>query len=122
MRAIWVILAALLLATPALCQGTANFPVNGPTVNASAVITLGNTFQTVLAAKLDRQSLTIQNNNATDSCWIFVGATTPTKARSILLLAGGAYTRYWPYVPTDAIQATCANTSDTLYLDTTTPP
>lgn len=95
------------------------------TINQSAVITVGNTFQTVLAAG-NRQSLTIQNNNATDSCWIVFGtrtngtaitAGTATKAESILLLAGGSFTRYWPYIPNDAIQGTCASNSDTLYID-----
>lgn len=92
-----------------------------PTVNGSVVIATGNTFQTVLAAITgftQRRSLTIQNNNATDSCWVFIGSGTATKGTSILLLAGGSYTRYYPYLPSDAIQATCATSSDTLYLDT----
>lgn len=100
-------------------------PFGRTTSNQSAVITMGNTFQTILAAG-NRNSLTIQNNNATDSCWIAFGtrtngtaitAGTATKAESILLLAGGAYTRYWPFIPTDAIQATCASNSDSLYID-----
>jgi hypothetical protein len=45
------------------------------------------------------------------------GVISAAKATSILLLAGGAYTRYSPYVPSDAIQATCAGSSDTLYVD-----
>src|SRR5437879_6204402 len=53
-----------------------------PTTNGSVVIATGNTFQTVLAAvainnnslTMGRRSLTIQNNNAADSCWIFVGS------------------------------------------------
>ena len=112
-------LAALLLAiclgaTPALAQTVA------ATTNSSATITAGNTFQTVLAAVTstgDRRSLTIQDNNATDSCWLFIGGGSATKGTSILLLAGGSYTRYYPYIPNDAIQATCATTSDTLYVD-----
>lgn len=90
------------------------------TTNSSIVITTGNTFQQVLAALVppaQRRSLTIQNNNATDSCWLFIGAGTATKGTSILLLAAGAYTRYFPYVPADVIQATCASTNDTLYVD-----
>lgn len=108
-------LAVLLSAAAAFAQ------TNAATTNASAVITTGNTFQTVLAAVVTgtvRRSLTIQNNNATNSCWVFVGSGGATKATSILLLAGGAYTRYYPYVPSDAIQATCASNSDTLYVDT----
>jgi hypothetical protein len=33
------------------------------------------------------------------------------------LVAGGSYTRYYPYVPSDEIEGTCATTSDTLYID-----
>ena len=92
------------------------------TANASAVITTGNTFQTVLAAlaqgAIGRRSLTIENNNATDSCWITVDGGAATKGTAILLLPGGSYARYYPYVPSQAIQATCATTGDTLYVDT----
>src|ERR1700688_3952938 len=89
------------------------------TLNGSAVITAGNTFQTVLAAA-PRWSLTIQNNNASDSCWVYIGSGSATKGTSIQLdtTHGTAYTRYFPYVPSDAIQAACATTSDTLYVDT----
>lgn len=110
------LLAALAWAAPSFAQTAA------PTTNSSASITTGNTFQTVLAAvpalPVTRRSLTIQNNNATDSCWVFIGAAAATKGTSILLLPGGAYTRYFPYVPSDAIQATCATTGNTLYVDT----
>jgi hypothetical protein len=99
------------------------------TVNGSVAIVTGNTFQTILAAvsgSAGRQSLTIQNNNATDSCWlsfgIFGGVTitagNATKARSVLLLPGGSYTRYYPFVPSDEIEATCTTSAtDTLYVD-----
>ena len=94
------------------------------TTNASVVIATGNTFQTVLNAVTNtnaRRSLTIQNNNATDSCWITfgIGVTSgnATKSKSILLLAGQSYSRYYPYVPSDEIEATCATTADTLYVD-----
>jgi hypothetical protein len=90
------------------------------TTNGSVTITTGSTFQTVLSAITNnnqRRSLTIQNNNATDSCWLFIGSGSATKATSMLLLAGQPYTRYYPYIPADAIQATCATTSDTLYVD-----
>jgi len=94
-------------------------PGNLPTTNRSVVIATGNTFQTVLAASVTgRNSLTIENNNATDSCWVYIGASGQTEAKAILLLAGAAYTRYFPFVPSDAIQATCATSSDTLYVDT----
>jgi hypothetical protein len=115
MKRLAAALFALLLAGPALAQS-----IVAQTTNSSAVITTGNTFQTVLSAVTQnnqRRSLTIQNNNATDSCWIFIGAGTAAKGTSILLLAGGSYTRYYPYIPSDAIQATCATSADTLYVD-----
>ena len=128
MRRTLAALAFLLLAVPAFGQGNpqtpapafSGAPVNRSTLITAVVIASGNAFQTVMAAQnstIQRQALTIENNNASDSCWIFPGSGTPTKATSILLLPGGSYTRYWPFVPSDAIQATCANTSDTLYVD-----
>jgi len=101
-------------------QGTV---INRATVNSSVTITTGNTFQQALASTLgtttQRQSLTIQNNNtSTDNCWVFFGATaSATKATSALLQPGQAYTRYWPFVPSDAIQVTCASTNDTMYVE-----
>jgi hypothetical protein len=111
-----IILLLMLMAAPAHAQTVA------PTTNGSITITTGNTYQTLMAAvtgvTVQRRSLTIQNNNPSDSCWIFIGAAAPTKATSILLLAGGSYTRYYPYIPSDQIQATCATTGDTIYVDT----
>jgi hypothetical protein len=103
------------------CQAQAI--VDAATTNGSISITAGNTFQQALAAlglpPAQRRSLTIENNNASDSCWIYIGATaSATKAISILLLPGGSYTRYYPYVPSDNIAATCATTADTMYIDT----
>lgn len=107
---------ALLGCSPGFAQSTIV-----PTTNSSAAIATGNTFQTLLAAvtnSLNRRSLTVVNNNTnTDSCWLFIGAAAATKATSILLLPGGSYTRYYPYVPSDAIQATCTTTADTIYVD-----
>lgn len=120
-------LALLLIMSASIGTAAAQNPVKGaavnrPTTNGSATITSGNAFQTILAALAGttvRQSLTIQNNNTNgDSCWIHVGTGTPTTGTSILLLTGQAYTRYFPYVPSDAIQATCATTSDVIYVDT----
>lgn len=111
------LVALLLGSSGALAQSR---PMSLNTLNSSATITAGNTFQTVLAAKANRQSLTIQNNNTTtDNCWVFLGATaSATKGTSILLQPGQAYTRYFPYVPSDVIAATCATTNNTLYVDT----
>jgi hypothetical protein len=113
-----ILLAAVLSFGPAQAQQT-----NAATTNGSAVIAAGNTFQTILPAlgapPAQRRSLTIQNNQTTtDNCWIFIGSGAATKGTSILLTPSQAYTRFYPYVPSDAIQATCLNTSDTLYVDT----
>jgi hypothetical protein len=118
MKRLAAALLAICLAGPAFAQA-----INTTTTNGSVVIATGNTFQTVLAAlgspPAQRRSLTIENNNTNgDSCWVFIGATaSATKATSILLTPGGSYTRYYPYVPSDNIAATCTTTSDTLYVD-----
>lgn len=115
---LFAFLFALALASPAVAQTTAQ------TTNGSITIATGNTFQQALAAvgspPATRRSLTIVNNNTNgDNCWVFIGATgSATKATSILLTPGGSYTRYYPYVPSDNIAATCTTTSDTLYVDT----
>jgi hypothetical protein len=111
------VLAFLALCAPLRAQQ------NLATTNSSITIAAGNTFQQAVAAlgvaPATRRSITIQNNNtSTDNCWVFIGATgSATKGTSILLAPGGSYQRYWPYVPSDNIAATCANTSDTLYVD-----
>src|SRR5665213_1167354 len=85
--------------------------VDAITTNRSATITTGNTFQTVLA-KQQLRSLTIQNNNATDNCWVEFGvgitAGNASSAKAIMLSPGQAFTRYFPYVPFDEIEGTCA--------------
>ncbi len=96
-------------------------PANVPTVNHSAVITTGGTFQTVLAAATNRLSLTIQNNNpigGSEYCYIYIGSGSATAATSIILAPGGSYQRYFPFIPSDVIQATCTTTNDILYIDT----
>src|ERR1700732_3197592 len=113
---------ALVLAFGGAAQAQ-SFSSDLPTTNGSVTIATGNTFQTVLAATTftvdqQRKSLTIQNNNTSDNCWVFVGAGTATKATSMLLSSGGSYQRYFPYIPSDAIQATCASNGDSLYIDT----
>jgi hypothetical protein len=114
MKRLAALLLAMLLGGPAFAQTVAQ------TANGSITIITGSAFQPVLAAVTQtnqRRSLTIENNNASDSCWLFIGSGTATKGTSILLTSGGSYTRYYPYVPSDAIQATCATPSDTLYVD-----
>lgn len=123
-----VILALALSVTSAVAQTGPDFPTQtATTTNSSAVIATGNTFQTVLAATTTgpgnnpRHSLTIQNNNTNgDNCWIVVGGVlgSAAKVSAIILSQGQAYTRYYPFIPADAIHATCATSSDTLYIDT----
>jgi hypothetical protein len=120
MRKLLLGTALLMLSGPAWSQPA---PRNFPTKNSSASIVTGNTFQSVLAAAVGstlRNSLTIQNNNTNaDSCWVFIGPNaSATKATSILLAQGASYTRYYPFIPSDNISATCATTADTLYVDT----
>lgn len=99
--------------------------VSAVTTNHSVIITTGATFQTILAKAFYR-SMTFQNNNTnTDNCWITfgkIGSTTitaanATAATSVLLAPGQAFTRYFPYIPYDEIEGTCATTSDTIYVD-----
>jgi hypothetical protein len=120
--------ALLLLASPAAAQ---TYPA--ATTPRPIKITTGLTFQAALAAA-NRRSITIQNNNATDACYLLVGGpwqagdTTSTSRTinsvsvtgiqgAILLAAGQTYSRGFPYVPNDAILATCATTGDSLYVD-----
>ena len=119
----WLALALLLFTSGASYAQTpmSGAVVNRSTLNVSVVITTGGAFQTILTSILgtttQRKALTIENNNATDNCNLFIGAGSASAGVSILLLPGGSYTRYWPYVPSDTFQATCASNSDTLYID-----
>ena len=131
----WLALALLLFNTVLFSSGASyaqtpnsgsaisGVTINRSTKNVSVVIASSGTFQTVLTSILGtsvvRQALTIENNNLTYNCYLFIGTGTPTAATSILLLPGGSYTRYWPYVPSDAFQATCSSAAEpaTLYID-----
>lgn len=100
-----------------------NTPGQATTIDHSLAVTTGNTFQTAVPAAVwpgaPRLGLLIQNNNtSTDNCWVFPHATTASTAKAILLAPGGSYSRYFPYVPADAIQVTCATAGDTLYIET----
>lgn len=112
-------------------------PVPAATTNLSNTITTGLTYQVLKAALVppaQLRSLTIENNNASDSCWIEVSGvvvatnTTSTSVTvngnsitaqkaSIQLLPGGSYTRYYPYIPNGPIVGTCTTTSDSIYVD-----
>lgn len=103
-------------------QSVSGIPTNRGTANVSLTIATGGTFQTAIASTATSgngpKSLTIQNNNTgtTENCWVYIG-TTPTVARSIRLLPGGSYTRYWPYIPSDDIRVTCDTNGSTVYVD-----
>lgn len=118
---------------PVAAFAVADPPIQAPTIPAPVKITTGLTYQ-VIAPAAGRRSLTIQNNNASDSCNIIVGgpwaaADTTSTARtingvsltgaqaSIVLAAGVAYTRYYPIVPSDVILGTCTTTGDSIYVD-----
>ena len=118
MKRVALALLAILFAAPA---GAQTAPAT--TTNHAVTITLGGTFQTVLTRNTGRRSITIQNNNAsTDNCWIIFGqnvtAGTATAGTAIILAPGQGYSRFFPYIPLDEIEATCTNTNDTLYVDT----
>jgi hypothetical protein len=138
LTAVALLAAAFFWASPSRAQIT-----NAATINGSVKITTGNVYQTLLPAlgapPAIRRSLTIQNNQATgtDSCYLIIGTNqivpgttaiasnitiagnTITAAQaSIVLPPGVSYTRYYPYVPSDAIYGTCTTTADSIYVDT----
>ncbi len=101
---------ALPLASAAFAQS--------PPASTNKVVTIGagNKFQQVLASSgTELRMLRIRNNNVNrDSCWVFVGSGQASKESSYEVPPGKEYLRYPPFVPSDAIQATCASSSDTL--------
>ena len=127
-------LVGAVLSSPALAEP----PVDIPEANLSIKVATGNTYQAIVAAlpkppEQSRRSMTIENNNASDNCEIdvtgtvavgdttstthTVGGTSLTAAQaSILLLPGGSWQRYYPFIPSNAIVGTCANTGDSLYV------
>jgi hypothetical protein len=100
----------LLMGSSALAQA--------PPAPTDTVVTIetGNKFQQILPASgTERRMLRISNNNTNGhSCWVFVGSGPASKEGSYAVLPGKEYLRYPPFVPSDAIQATCASSSDTL--------
>ena len=101
---------ALLLGSAALAQ-TPSAPTN-----TIVTIDSANKFQQMLASSgTQRRMLRIGNNNTNDDiCWVFVGSGRASKEGSYPIPAGREYLRYSPFVPSDAIQATCESSSDTL--------
>ena len=132
MRKLFVLLGLFFAVAISSAHAQSQSKLTNPTPK---LITTGLTYQQILPANGGRGSLTIQNNNASDQCELLVGGpwqagdTTSTSRTvggvsvtalqgSIVLAAGQAYTRYYPYVPSDIILATCASNGDSLYVDT----
>jgi hypothetical protein len=84
-------------------------------------IATGNAFQQLTGPNVsttERQALIIKNDNSNgDSCWVFFGNNKPSKEKSVIVASGDSYIRYWPFVSSDAMQATCASSSDALYVE-----
>ena len=88
----------------------------------SVTIAAGNKFQQILPENdtgKKRRALVIDNENKNgDSCWVFIGTGQASKEESDKVLApGDEYVEYWPFVPSDEVQATCASSSDTLSVE-----
>jgi hypothetical protein len=132
----WIIASIFLFASADLAAAQQSNYTPGPAFSGSVLnrstknssptsITTGGTFQQVLASTMVsnitiRQRLTINNNNLTDNCWIFLGNNTSisaTVSNSILLKSGSFYIAEWPIVPADPVWATCVTTGDILYVD-----
>ena len=108
-------IASILLGSRAFAQTTTPQEPTGSAVT----IEIANKFQQVVPATgAKRKALTIKNNNTNnDSCWVFIGSGRASKENSIALDPSGSYVRYWPFASSDAIQATCASSSDTLLVE-----
>jgi hypothetical protein len=111
-----VVLGVASLAIALLLRSTALAQTSPAPTDVVATINTANKFQQVLAAsRTARRMLRIKNNNTNgDSCWVFVGSAQASKEGSYPVPPGKEYLRYPPFVPSDAIQATCASSSDTL--------
>ena len=108
-------IALILLGSRSFAQTTTPQEPTGSAVT----IEIANKFQQVVPATgAKRKALTIKNNNTNnDSCWVFIGSGRASKDDSVVLAPGATYVRYWPFASSDAIQATCASSSDTLLVE-----
>lgn len=100
-------------------ESDSHIEVCSPSDHCVVTILTANKFQQVLRANKanapERRTFTIENNNANgDSCWVYVGSDSASKGESQEITQGESYVRYWPFVPSGGIQATCASSSDTL--------
>jgi hypothetical protein len=119
----YAVLGAASLAIVYLLSPSPIFAQQPPaSTKISVTIVTGNKFQEILPQNdpgKDRRTLIIDNNNTnSDSCWVFVGTGRASQEKSDKVLAPGErYVRYWPFVPSDEVQATCASSSDTLSVE-----
>jgi len=119
----YAVLGAASLAIVYLLSPSPIFAQQPPaSTKISVTIVTGNKFQKILPENdtgKDRRALIIDNTNTNgDSCWVFVGTGQASQVKSDKVLApGGEYVRYWPFVPSDEVQATCASSSDTLSVE-----
>jgi hypothetical protein len=101
-------------------QAAPQTPID-PSDNNLVTIATGDTFQQVIGSNgsaAERQALIIKNDNSNgDSCWLFFGSDKASKEKGVMVASGDSYVRYWPFVSSEAIQATCASTSDALYVE-----
>lgn len=111
-----VLLAALLLAaTPALADTTIA-PGQRTSTSVSGTITTGNTFQSIMAADLNRTGCVIQNTS-THTMYVYFGATaSATTSNSLQVSAGGfiyCSAGNTPVALTDNVAITTSTTGDT---------
>jgi hypothetical protein len=101
-------------------QAELQTPIN-PSDNNLVTIATGNVFQQVIGSNgsaAERQAIIIKNDNSNgDPCWVFFGSNKASKEKSVIVASGDSYVRYWPFVPSDAMQATCASSSDALNVE-----
>jgi hypothetical protein len=112
-------IATILLGSTTFARGETPAPQAG--AGNLVTIATANKFQQIVPSNstgTDRRALTIQNNASNgDNCWVYVGSDKASKDGSVVLAPGKSYDRYWPFVPSDTIQATCASSSDNLYVE-----
>lgn len=107
------------------------FPAGGSlassVTNSSSTITAGGTFQTIAAAKTNRQSIDFVNicnvagncSATTDECYLYFGTLgSAATTDSIPVAPGQEYLRSAGTIPSAALNATCTTTSDKFYLQT----
>lgn len=113
----YIVLGAVSLAIASMLLGSRVFAQAQEPTGSSVTIAIANKFQQVVPATgTERRAVTIKNNN-TDNCWVYVGGDKASKENSIALASASSYIRYWPLAPKDAIQATCASSLDTLFVE-----